>query len=259
MEIKRLHRITFSPTGNSEKISGTISSAFSCPKLEYDLMKEQIREQVELPADDLLVISIPVFEGRVPKFCLESLKNLYGNNTPAITAVSFGCRAYDDALIELCDILGGNGICVIAAGGFASEHSVLHRLGRHRPDDADLEEIKAFAAACADKLARTNACECTPVAVPGERPYRTVSGGFSLVPTGDENCTKCLKCFEVCPANAIDRDFPAGTDADKCATCYACAVICPVRCRMPRDPALPEVLGYLLELVDKRALNETFI
>jgi hypothetical protein len=42
-------------------------------------------------------------------------------------------------------------------------------------------------------------------------------------PEINENCTECMKCVEICPANAID-DFKI--DHDKCLKCTGCREVC---------------------------------
>ena len=48
--------------------------------------------------------------------------------------VLFGNRNYDDALIELRDLLQADGFGCIAAGAFVGEHSFSRTLGAGRPD-----------------------------------------------------------------------------------------------------------------------------
>lgn len=48
---------------------------------------------------------------------------MQGNGALAVPVVLFGNRDYDDALIELRDILENNGLHTIAAGAFVGEHS----------------------------------------------------------------------------------------------------------------------------------------
>lgn len=259
MEIRKLNCIYYSPTGNARKVLSELASVFDNEAAYFDLMKGAVSEPTEFSSDELIIIAIPVHEGRVPTHCLDSLCNLYGNGTPAIAVCVYGNRAYDDALIELCDILGDNGICVIGAAAFATEHNILHRLGHKRPDEEDIAEIHSFAVKCRDKLSDGESYEFSPVHVRGERPYRLIQGNYSLVPTGDEHCLHCEICYNICPVGAIDIAHPERTDPEKCVTCMACTAVCPIRCRMPRDPALPDVLGFLIDLVDTRAPNETFL
>ncbi|MEG2188131.1 MAG: 4Fe-4S dicluster domain-containing protein [Clostridia bacterium] len=259
MEFNSLHSVFFSPTGNSRNVAGKIIPTFGLPVTEYDLMKSRLTQPISFGKSDLLVVSLPVFEGRVPKICLESLHSLKGQATPAIAIVTYGNRNYDDALLELTDILAANGFIPFAAAAFVAEHSILHRLGRKRPDADDLLEITDFAEKCKTKISKSDTDTLTPVTVKGEHPYRTIPVEFSLVPTGDESCTSCQLCTAVCPTGAISSDNPQLTNASLCATCFACASVCPVRCRQPRDPRLPEVLGFLLDFVEVHSSNEIFI
>lgn len=59
--------------------------------------------------------------------------------------VCFGNRNYDDALIELRDLLESTGFRTVAAGAFVGEHSFSYTLGAGRPDAADIAKAEAFA------------------------------------------------------------------------------------------------------------------
>ena len=48
---------------------------------------------------------------------------LQAHNTPAVCVVVYGNRAYDDALLELKDILTERGCRPIAGAAFIGEHS----------------------------------------------------------------------------------------------------------------------------------------
>ena len=60
-------------------------------------------------------------------------------NTPAVCVVVYGNRAYDDALLELKDILARRGCRPIAGAAFIGEHSFATPetpTARGRPDAA---------------------------------------------------------------------------------------------------------------------------
>lgn len=79
-------------------------------------------------------------------------KNLKGSNTLAIIAAVYGNRHYDDALLQMKDILTERGFCVIAAGAFIAEHSVFPSVATRRPDEGDKAAMKKFAAKCCQLL-----------------------------------------------------------------------------------------------------------
>ncbi len=53
----------------------------------------------------------------------------------AIAIVLYGNRNYDDALIELKDILELDGFKVVAGAAFIGEHSFSNNLAKNRPDE----------------------------------------------------------------------------------------------------------------------------
>lgn len=56
----------------------------------------------------------PVFAGRLPAHAAVFLKSLSGDRAPALAAVTYGNREYEDALLELCDGLENQGFCLAA-------------------------------------------------------------------------------------------------------------------------------------------------
>ena len=62
---------------------------------------------IQLPninKDDLAVISMPVFAGRVPALAVERLRMVKPNGAKCVVVAVFGNRAYDDALLEIQDV-----------------------------------------------------------------------------------------------------------------------------------------------------------
>jgi len=67
------------------------------------------------------------------------------------------------------------------------------------------------------------------------------------IPTA-EQCTGCLKCKEICPADAItmaaQKSDPPIIDTRRCIRCYCCAEVCPEGAiRKSKTPWLGRVLG----------------
>jgi len=54
-----------------------------------------------------------------------------------------------------------------------------------------------------------------------------------------ENCTKCLKCVEDCPSDAIDIE--QGTINNKCIHCGHCVAICPESTVFPDDEPISKL------------------
>ena len=81
-----------------------------------------------------------VYAGRIPAISAESLRHFTGKHTPAIIVCTYGNRAYDDALLELRDIVEEQGFIVVSAGAFIAQHSIFPHVGTGRPDIRDIAE-----------------------------------------------------------------------------------------------------------------------
>ena len=79
---------------------------------------------------DIVIVGVPVYAGRVPNVLLKYLNTMSGNGALAIAVVLYGNRNYDDALLELKDILEANGFKVIAGGAFIGEHAFSKTLAK---------------------------------------------------------------------------------------------------------------------------------
>ena len=171
---------------------------------------------------------MPVFAGRIPAICAQQLKNLKGQGTPAIVAVVFGNRAYEDALLELTDLLRENGFLPIGGCAMVARHSIFPAVAKGRPDEQDTQRLQAFTETCKGLVEKGEWKET--LNVPGNHPYRE-AGGLPLRPSGDKKCIDCGICVGVCPVQAIPADNPRITEKDKCIVCTACIYHCPQNAR----------------------------
>ena len=100
-------------------------------------------------------MAVPVYAGRVAPLALERLRRFRGNSSPAILLVVYGNRDYEDALVELRDVVMDLGFVPLAAGAFVGEHSYSRRempIAEGRPDDADLAAACQFGEKALSKL-----------------------------------------------------------------------------------------------------------
>ena len=121
---------------------------------------------MEKPEGEMTVVASPVFGGRIPSVVREKIEKFSGTGKKAVTIAVYGNRAYEDALLEMNDILTKCGFTVIASGAFVAQHSMAPEIGAGRPDGEDEKEIHKFAETVKNSTAVEN------VQVPGNRPYK---------------------------------------------------------------------------------------
>lgn len=224
--MKKLYNITFSPTGTSQKIAAQISQAFDCNQVSLDLCRE-IEREIRLKKEELLIVSMPCYGGRIPQTAAKRFSHIRGEDTPAIVCVTFGNRAFEDSLLELADCAEKNGFKVIAGCALSAEHNIMHIFGQGRPDAMDLQEIQKFSAKAAQKLKSGRAD--TP-SLPGNRPYKKYSTVKMPIEVDKASCVGCGLCARKCPVKAISADGKH-TDSSVCINCMRCIRICPQKCR----------------------------
>ena len=171
----KIYSMFFSGTGTTQKVvltlAGQLSELLGCPTETLDFTPLGARNQPAVfTADDLVILGVPVIAGRVPNLLLKYLDTVRGGGALGVPVVLFGNRNYDDALIELRDIMERGGFRTIAAGAFAGEHSFSQTLGKGRPDADDLREVQEFARRVAEKVRAGE--PASPIEVRGETPLR---------------------------------------------------------------------------------------
>lgn len=274
----------FSPTGGTKKIgelfAGAFEQAASAETEEMDIVKEDLPccgacgrstggrsagVGYDFPAGsgserELVVVAAPVFGGRIPSVMREKLLTMDGAGRAAVAIVVYGNRDYDDALLELSDVLTERGFCVMAAGAFVAQHSMVPDIAAGRPDAEDEAEIRDFAVRVSEKLAdmERTADAADELGIPGQRPYKPEMD-LPFTPVSSEACVLCGKCVEVCPTGAIElKDGELCTDVGKCIICMVCVHDCPEGARALPD-ALYEKTSKMLEpFRDMRNVNEVF-
>ena len=178
MRIKKVWAVYFSGTGTTEKtvrrIAAGMAQALDAELAVYDFTTPAARQQeLRFNAEELAVLGVPVYAGRVPNVLLPYLtKQLHGGGALAVPVVLFGNRNFDDGLIELRNILTEDGFMPVAGGAFVGEHAFSRTLGAGRPNGDDLAEMDAFARRAAEKVTALTAAPAEPVAVWGETPIR---------------------------------------------------------------------------------------
>lgn len=220
----KVYELVFSPTGGTRKVSGVFSSAFEKNVTVIDLCSKELEFcNIQLASEDVCVISVPSFGGRVPSIAAERIAQVKANGAKAVLVCVYGNRHYDDTLLELKDIAEGAGFKSVAAVAAIAEHSIMHQFAAGRPNADDMAVLGDFAAKVVDAVKNYSGAELN---VPGNRPYKP-TGPLPLKAKVDESCGGCGVCVAACPVGAIPEDDPASTDAEKCITCMACISACP--------------------------------
>ncbi len=240
----------FSPTGGTSKIAAAIAGARMGTRI--DLCSPV--EPQEMPAGAPLLAVVPVYGGRIPAIAAQRLLALQGNGNPAIAVVVYGNRAYEDALLELKNVLTEAGHQVIAAAAFIAEHSIIRSIAADRPHADDLARAVEFGAAVE---ARLNG-ELTTVDVPGNAEYRPLPQ-MPATPLVTEACGGCGMCARKCPVGAIPLSNPRSTDAAKCILCMRCVAICPRKARILPPPMVEAFTARLNAVASEPKQPEIYI
>lgn len=219
--------VYFSATNTTRRIMKQLTGELEGDLKTYNITRTMPEEDIVMSRSDLLVVGMPVYAGRIPPIALPALHRFKGDKTPAVITVVYGNRDYDDALLELKDLVEANGFRVVAAAAFVAQHSIFPEVGAGRPDARDLEQVTAFARKSRERIdSIIDIDQLQELIVKGNRPYK-VPGNIPLHPHASRKCTACGACVKQCPTQAISADSPHKTNKESCISCGRCIVICP--------------------------------
>ncbi len=215
---------------------------------------------------DVLVVGLPVYAGRLPNLLMKTLNRLpkTEKRVLAVPLVLFGNRNYDAALNELMLLLIEKGCTILSGGAFVGEHSFSKILAKGRPDHTDLEELARWATGInrervllmktpmldAEQSGMTRACVVqnelltraggakTRESLPAYFRPRDKEGNFMdfkpIKPMTTNACINCGICVSVCPMGAVsDENYKEVTGT--CIKCCACVKKCPVQAKVFTD------------------------
>ncbi len=275
MRPEHVYAVYYSAVGGTKKVCQTIGQAlaerFEAPFTEISFTLPKEREQTyTFGPGDLVVFGTPTYAGRIPNKMLPFVQTLFqGNDALAIPVAAFGNRSYQDALSELRTELEQHGFHTVAGAGVVCRHVFApDELAPGRPDEKDLQDLRAFAGRAADKILALTAFP-EPVKVGGNDPvgpYYTPLGidgkpakFLKAKPkVNEELCDNCGICAAVCPLGSISAEDVKVVDG-VCIKCQACVRKCPKGARYFDDPALASHIEMLKENYSRRAESEFFL
>lgn len=225
MKPNKTNLIYFSATGTTATIISAIEEGIGIKDKNIIDLTLKCPTQVTIPNSEIAIFGVPVFSGRVPNIAKQRIEQIKGENTPAIIVCIYGNRDFDDALIELKDIVENNGFCVISAAAFIAQHSIFPKVATGRPNKSDLLKAKEFGTNSIKNILETTP-NPNPLEVKGNRPYKAVKP-IPLTPATNNKCNQCKICIKQCPVKAIDPQNPKKTDKTICISCAHCIAVCP--------------------------------
>lgn len=249
--------IVFSPTGGTAAAAEALMTEWPAERQIVDLSSPRLSySDVQIGADDLVLIAVPSFGGRAPKTAMTRLSEIDGNGAACALLCVYGNRAYEDTLVELFDTATKSGFCVIGAAVAVAEHSIVRQIAAGRPDKEDVRELASFGKEILNRAEADARSMENPV--PGNRPYKKFA--FTpMTPKGGRDCTSCGTCAEQCPTGAIDSVHPRKTDPDQCIACMRCVAVCPQKARSVSAPLLKLLSMALRKQASGQKKNEIYL
>jgi ferredoxin len=266
MEIQTLKLAYFSPTGTTKAVVHGISRGMNqCPVEVVDITRPDARKNpLQTSENELLVVAVPVYMGRVPTLIKEWLYSIKAKKTPVVCVVVYGNRVYEDALLELKNIVTKCGCKPIACAAYIGEHSFSSSempTAEGRPDAIDLNHAELFGRKIYKKLLSVSSVDhISDLSVPGNYPYGGVTKLWDVdfIAVSDE-CRQCGICVEGCPVGAIDSENSTLIDIEKCITCCACIKNCPQDARTMKSGLVKDAAMRLNKLYKERKEPAFFI
>ncbi len=266
MKVESVKLVYFSPTGTTKAVVQSIAHGIHPVIIEFiDITTPGARKKpLETSEKELLIVAVPVYMGRVPSILIEWLNAIKAHDTPAACVVVYGNRVYDDALLELKNIMVTCGCKPIAGAAFIGEHSFSNAetpTAENRPDASDEKYAELFGRKIQEKINAISIIDLiADVNIPGCYPYRGDSKLWTIdfIEVSDA-CTQCGTCAKGCPVGAIGSENSNFIDTEKCITCCACIKRCPKHARTMKPGLVKDASLRLSTLYKERKEPEYFL
>lgn len=260
MNVSKVTLVYFSPTKTSRLVSSAVAkgTGLSVNHVDLTLTKKEI---INFSDNDLVIFAAPVYSGRIPETAVDRFHQIRGARTPVVILVVYGNRAYEDALLELKNIVQDHNFVPIGAAAFIGEHSFHSEdlpIAMGRPDEDDIQTAISFGMEVREKI--SHPIDTIDLKVPGDKPYRVRRRSEENISpdTNDEICILCGLCVNVCPTSAITLGKGISTSQSACIRCCACIKECPTGARIPNSN-ITKIAKWLHEEYSKRKEPEIFI
>lgn len=223
MKISKIRAIYFSGTGNTGRcvaaLSEQLGKLLEVPYEMVSIAPQAARiKKFEFAEDELAIVAVPTYDGRVPKFLLPFFETqIQGNKTATIGLCTYGNQDFGNTLIELRELLSSKDMTTISAGAIVSQHVLAPEVGTRRPNPMDMQRIYNLAKFTADKVKNLDSLPTEPLKVPGTLPLGPyvsprdrfgypVNIGKSRPKTDPAHKETAAVCAKVCPVGAIAPD-----------------------------------------------------
>jgi ferredoxin len=254
MDVKKVKLIYFSPTGTTQKVLESIAEGIAAEDVGHVnlTLPEGARQTIPPFSEELVIIGAPVYGGRLPVEAIRRIKQLKAGNTLAILIVVYGNRDFEDALLELKNLVMELGFTPVAGGAFIGEHSFATKdvpIANGRPDNLDVQKAMDFGARIKEKIAALHSPAAQEeLEIPGRFPYEGGARSMAVSPVSKEDsCTVCGTCAGVCPTAAIAINGRVETLTERCIRCCACIKNCPTGARVWEDAKMKNIASWLNE------------
>lgn len=245
--------VHFSATGKTLKVAEAVAKGLGGVGRLIDLSRPDFKG-ASLSSSDKVIVACPVYGGRIPSVVAERIKAVKFDATRVVTVVSYGNRAFEDALLELNDCVIAQGGGPVASAAVIAQHAMEPSVASDRPDKTDYQNLESFGRFALKKYEEV---DVKAVQVPGNRPYRDWAK-MPVTPISEGACIHCGLCANNCPTQAIDLFDTAKTDPNKCILCLRCVWICPQKVKRLPDVAQKAIAEKLAHVRGVRKENEFF-